>query len=262
MEELITPQGTIHYNVIGQGPTVVFLHSALADHRQWREQVNALSQTYQCVTYDLLGFGSSVAAPSPYDPADTLLALLDHLNQETAVLVGSSLGGSVAIHTAVKYPNRVRSLVLAGTGLFGFQPELSAPEPPIYREYERALADHDVNRLVDCAEAIWLVGVTGHAHDVPESNRDWFRTMYRDFLSHHDDFAQYQGMNDTDGLTRLEMPFMVLIGENDTAFCLQIADDLDRTLPHPTMVRMPNVAHFPNLSQPGVFNARLLQWLQ
>lgn len=262
MAELITPQGTIHYNVTGQGPTVVFLHSALADHRQWREQVNALSGTYQCVTYDLLGFGSSGTVPNPCDPAKTVLDLLDHLNLVTANLVGSSLGGSVAIHTAVRYPNRVRSIVVAGTGLFGFQPEVIAPEPPVYKEYEVALAAHDVDRLTDCAEVIWLVGVTGHAHDVPESNREWFRTMYRDFLAHHDDFATYQGMNDIDVLTRLEMPVMVLIGENDTAFCLAIADYVERTVPSPTVVRMPNVAHFPNLSQPEVFNARLLQWLQ
>lgn len=262
MPDLATSHGTIHYEVFGQGPTVVFLHSALADHRQWRSQVDALSCRCQCVTYDLLGYGSSGIVPISCDPADTIQALLDHLKVEGAALVGSSLGGSVAIHTALRYPKRVHSIVLAGTGLFGFQPELSAPEPAIYKEYERALAAHDVDRLVNCAETMWLVGVAGNAADVPASNREWFREMYRDFLSHHDDFVHYQDLDDIDFLGQLEIPVMVLIGENDTAFCLAVADSLERTLPCPTVVRMPKVAHFPNLSQPDVFNARLVKWLR
>ena len=114
MNELVTRQGAIQYEVTGGGPTVLFLHSALADHRQWCVQVDALSHDYRCITYDLLGYGSSDNASDNYDPADTLLALLDHLEVGTVTLVGSSLGGSVSIHAATRYPDRIRSIVLAG----------------------------------------------------------------------------------------------------------------------------------------------------
>lgn len=107
---------------------MVFLHSALTDHRQWGVQVDTLSYNYRCITYDLLGYGSSESAPENYDPAESLLALLDHLEVAAATLVGSSLGGSVAIHAGVRYPDRIQSMVLTGTGLFGFQPKVDSPD--------------------------------------------------------------------------------------------------------------------------------------
>ncbi len=97
MNELITPQGAIRYAVTGRGPAVVFLHSALADHRQWGVQVDALSNDYRCITYDLLGYGSSDNAPDNYDPvqklrrgvieerlymSDAVVELVDKLNSQ------------------------------------------------------------------------------------------------------------------------------------------------------------------------------------
>ncbi|WP_020375423.1 alpha/beta fold hydrolase [Sulfobacillus thermosulfidooxidans] len=262
MSELITRQGTIYYEVTGNGPSVLFLHSALADHRQWREQVNALSPSYRCITYDLLGSGSSDNAPENYDPADTLLELLDHLKVDRVTLVGSSMGGSISIHAATRYPGRIQSIVLMGTGLFGFQPVLNTPEPTIYREYEAALANHDIDRLVDLAEAIWLIGIGGREEHVPKPYRELFRLMYREFLKNHGEFPQYRDMDDTSATRNLNMPVMVVVGDHDTAFCLAVATYFEQTLPGVNIVRMPGVAHFPNLSKPQVVNELLLEWLK
>ncbi|MDA8192564.1 MAG: alpha/beta hydrolase [Thermaerobacter sp.] len=259
---LITSQGAIQYTVTGHGPTVVFLHSGLADQRQWGVQVEALSREHRCITYDLLGYGSSDNAPDNYNPADTLLALLDHLEVATTTLVGSSLGGTVAIHAGIRYADRIRSMVLAGTGLFGFQPKLDGPEPSIYAEYEAALAAHHVSRLVDLAEAIWLVGIDGSERHVAPANRELFHLMYREFLNSRGEFPQYRDINDTDALANLAMPVMVVIGDNDTAFCLAASDYLEQTLPRATLVRMPDVAHFPNLSKPREVNELLLKWVK
>lgn len=262
MNELITPQGAIRYSVTGHGSAVVFLHSALADHRQWGVQDEALSREHRCITYDLLGYGSSDNAPEKYDPADTLVALLDHLGVATTTLVDSSLGGSVAIHTAVRHPDRIRSMVLAGTGLFGFQPQVDGPEPAIYAEYEAALAAHNVNRLVDLAEVLRLVGIDGSERHVDPAHRELFRLMYREFLnSRRGEFTPYADINDIDALAHLAMPVLVVIGDNDTAFCLAAADYLEQTLPRATLVRMPDVAHFPNLSKPTEVSELLLRWL-
>jgi pimeloyl-ACP methyl ester carboxylesterase len=261
MNELITPQGAIRYSITGHGSAVVFLHSALADHRQWGVQVEALSREHRCITYDLLGYGSSDNAPEKYDPADTLLALLDHLGVATTNLVGSSLGGSVAIHAAVRHPDRIGTMVLAGTGLFGFQPKVDGPEPSVYAEYEAALAAHNISRLVDLAESLWLVGIDGNEQHVDPANRELFRFMYREFLNSRGEFTSYADINDINALANLAMPVLVVIGDNDTDFCLAVADYLEQTLPRATLVRMPDVAHFPNLSKPTEVSGLLLRWL-
>ncbi len=93
MNELITPHGAIRYSITGHGSALVFLHSVLAGHQQWGVPVEALSREHCCITYDLLRYGSSDNVPEKYDPADTLLALLDPLGVATTTLVGSSLAG-------------------------------------------------------------------------------------------------------------------------------------------------------------------------
>jgi pimeloyl-ACP methyl ester carboxylesterase len=262
MTKLVTPQGNIRYEEIGHGPAIVFLHSALADHRQWHVQVEELCHEYRCITYDLLGYGLSGNAPDHYDPADTLIALLNHVKLTTATLVGSSLGGSISIHAAVRYPKRITAIILAGTGLFGFRPESNAPEPTVYGEYEAALERHDVDRLVDLAEEIWLFGITGNRQHVTEVNRELFRTMYREFLGNHWNGPDYQEMDDTEALASLNVPAYVILGENDTAFGVAVADYLEHTLPRATIFHMPDSAHFPNLSKPQEVNQLLLQWLK
>lgn len=261
MNKLMTSHGAIQYAVTGHGSAVIFLHSALVDHRQWDAQVEALSREHCCITYDLLGYGSSDNAPEEYDPADTLFALLDHLSVAKATLVGSSLGGSVAIHTAVRQPDRIQSLVLAGTGLFGFQPQFDEAEPFIYAEYEVALADHNVRKFIDLAEALWLVGIDGNTGQVAPANRESLRLMYRNLLNTYGEVTQYRDIDDTNALANLDMPVLMVIGDNDTVFCLAVADYLKQSLPQTTLVRMPDVAHFPNLSKPNEVNALLLRWL-
>lgn len=86
--------------------------------------------------------------------------------------------------------------------------------------------------------------------------------MYREFLNNHGDFAHYRDMDDTDALVNLDMPVMVVVGDKDTAFCLAAADYLEQTLPRATIVRMPDVAHFPNLSKPRQVNELLSKWLK
>lgn len=261
MNQVVTPQGAIHYEEKGEGPAVIFLHAALADHRQWSVQADALSHDCRCITYDLAGYGASDPALDRNDPAETLLALMDHLELPTAALVGSSLGGSIALHTALQYPERIRSIMVFGTGLFGFQPKLNTPEPATYREYEAALMAHDVERIVELAEVIWLTGVSGHKEDVPEASRELFRIMYRDLLLFHsgESFDQ-EGLDDTQGIANLSLPALIVIGEHDAAFCGAVADYLEHTLPHSKIVRMLKAAHFPNLSKPKAVTELIAQW--
>ncbi len=261
MKRLVTPQGAIHYEEKGEGPAVIFLHAALADHRQWGVQADALSHDYRCIIYDLAGYGASDPALDRNDPAKTLLALMDHLELSTAALVGSSLGGSIALHTALQYSDRIRSIMVFGTGLFGFQPKLNAPEPATYREYEAALMAHEVERIVELAEVIWLTGVSGHKEDVPEASRKLFRIMYRELLLFHPDGSfDQEGLDDTRGIANLPIPALIVIGEHDTAFCRAVADYLEQALPHSKVVLMREAAHFPNLSKPKTVTELIAQW--
>lgn len=108
----------LYYEVHGSGFPLVLTHGSSWDHRQWQPQVAAFAPDFQVVVWDVRGHGRSSLPPGPVDANDfsrDLVALLDHLGLERAVLCGLSLGGHVSLRTAARFPDRVAALVLIGT---------------------------------------------------------------------------------------------------------------------------------------------------
>lgn len=102
---------------VGSGPVIVLLHGINADADQWRGVIDALGAGYRVIAPDLLGFGKSPkpedAAYTADDHAEALEATLAHLGvTERFVLVGYSMGGSIAVRFAARYPDRLRRLFL------------------------------------------------------------------------------------------------------------------------------------------------------
>ena len=251
------------YQVTGDGPPVVLLHSALGDSRQWDAQVQCLASRYRCIRYDLLGYGKSSDGWEGFDPADNLVRLMDALRIDQATLVGSSMGGAIALHAAVRYPDRAASLVLAGTGLFGFEPNVDQPDPPVYHAFEAAVALHDVDRTIELAEEIWLRGVEGREEEVPDAARRLFRLMNRERLYDHPwEGPEYlEDLDDTSRVSSVGVPSLIMVGEHDTPYCHLLADYLKERMPHAELVRLDGCAHLPNLSQPARFTETVERWL-
>jgi 3-oxoadipate enol-lactonase len=112
------PSGRISYQRQGAGAPVLLLHPLALAGRVWAPVAERLAPRYDVITPDARGHGASEWDGNPFtmeDLADDVIALLDALGLEKASLVGMSMGGSVAINVAGRYPDRVQSLVLADT---------------------------------------------------------------------------------------------------------------------------------------------------
>lgn len=105
----------------GTGPTVVLLHAAVVDRRSWDGVAAALAaDDLDLVAPDARGHGDSPYGPSRrFSPLDDLLAVLDGLDVDRAVLVGASVGGAVVLDLAVRQPDRVAGVVLLAPGVTG-----------------------------------------------------------------------------------------------------------------------------------------------
>ena len=105
----------IHYLISGQGPTIVLLHGIGASVYTWRLLIPLLSHRYQVIAVDLPGFGrSSKIAVESYDldqQTARLQLLLDALNIKECMVVGSSMGGALALWLGLKNPERVKRVV-------------------------------------------------------------------------------------------------------------------------------------------------------
>src|ERR671917_2983136 len=104
----------------GSGPDpVICLHGITAHHRAFNALARHLGPSRGVVGVDLRGRGDSGKSESVYGleaHASDVIRVLDHLGLKRAVIVGHSMGGFVALETALSYPERVRALVLLDGG--------------------------------------------------------------------------------------------------------------------------------------------------
>ena len=171
-------QGTGHYAEVnginlyfethGAGRPLILLHGGLGSGEMFGPVLPALAERHQVIAVDLQGHGRTADIDRPIDMrlmADDIAALIDHLGLDRPDLVGYSLGGGVALHTASKYPAIVGRLVVVSANIRrnAIYPEMLAQQgqvsaaaaefmkdTPMYQLYQR-VAPHpgDFPRLLD-----------------------------------------------------------------------------------------------------------------
>ena len=102
----------------GSGTPLVLMHAATGSVRAWEHQIPAFTAAgYRVVSFDRRGWGrtESAAGSPPGTAADDLIALMDHLHIERFHLVGTAAGGFVSFDTALSFPRRLRSIVVANS---------------------------------------------------------------------------------------------------------------------------------------------------
>jgi pimeloyl-ACP methyl ester carboxylesterase len=106
----------LYFETHGTGQPLILLHGGLGSGEMFGPTLTELAQQHQVITVDLQGHGRTADIDRPIDirlMADDIAALIDHLKLDKPDVVGYSLGGGVALFTALKYPDKVRRLVVA-----------------------------------------------------------------------------------------------------------------------------------------------------
>jgi pimeloyl-ACP methyl ester carboxylesterase len=158
----------LYYETHGSGRPMILLHGGLGSGEMFGPIIPTLSDGHQVIAVDLQGHGRTADIDRPIDErlmADDIAALIEHLGLEKTDLVGYSLGGGVAFHTALKYPDKVGKLVISSV-YFRWDaayPELRAQQgqvnaaaaefmkdTPMYQLYQRvAPRPEDFPRVLD-----------------------------------------------------------------------------------------------------------------
>src|SRR5258708_23964849 len=110
----------LYYETHGSGRPLVLLHGGLGSGEMFEPLLPLLTQHHQVITVDLQGHGRTADIDRPLDAvlmAGDIAALIDHLQLGKPDVVGYSLGGGVAFHTAAKYPAKVRRLVMVSANI-------------------------------------------------------------------------------------------------------------------------------------------------
>lgn len=122
MSAVIIEGKLVHYEAIGRGRPVIFLHGWLGSWRYWMSAMDDLSERYRAYALDLWGFGDTDRRQDGYSLSayvDLLEQFMEEMGISRAVLVGHGLGGVVAVRLAARAPERVDRLVAVSTPLVG-----------------------------------------------------------------------------------------------------------------------------------------------
>ncbi len=246
----------------GAGPDLVLLHGWGMNRAVWGGLPERLAQHYRVTVLELPGHGESDYHPacSSLDPwVEACLAAAP----ERAAWIGWSLGGQLALHAALKQPERVPVLtVMAGTPRFvqGEGWPHAMAEETLRRFAADLVTDHR-----QTLERFLALQVRGDSEA-----RAVLRTLRRDLFDRPDPVPAalqagldlLQGVDLRAQLPALECPVLWLLGARDTLVPVAVAGEMKRLLPQAQIEVVPKAAHAPFLSHPGQCFAALHAFLE
>ncbi len=239
----------------GNGPVIAFSHGILMDHEMFEPQVEALRDSYRCITWDERYHGLTEAQGSftYWDSAEDLFAILDDVGTDSAVLAGMSQGGFLSLRAALLKPDRVRGLFLIDTQAGAEDPALGE----MYRAWaatwsEEGPQDHLIEATVP------LIISPAPSEKWTAKWREWppqRAVPMIDALLAREDI--------TDRLGEITCPTVVIHGTEDPSISMDLADALCAGLPGcKGVVKIEGGGHASNLSHPGEMNEVLLDFLK
>lgn len=252
--------------VVGSGVCpLVFVHGFGCDQNVWARLVPHFTDDYRVVLYDQVGSGRSDL--SAYDEsryrsldayANDLLALCDAYELERPIVVGHSVGATIAMLAAIDAPDRFGGLAMI------------APNPCYINDgdYEGGFERADVDELLDLLDSNYL-GWTStmakvlmqHAEraDVEAELTNSFCRTDPDIARH---FARVTFLSDHRGvLPRLRTPSLLLQTQQDVVAPLTVGEYMHAHLPDSELVRMQAIGHCPHLSAPEETAAHVRRFL-
>lgn len=247
------------YDDVGAGLPIVFIHAFPLNRTMWAPQVSALVERCRCIAVDLRGFGeSALADPVSMDEyADDVVAVMDKLGVERAIVVGCSMGGYTAFALWRRHPERVRALVLADTKATADTDEARAKRVALI-ETARTQGSTAVANL----QIASLIGKTAR-----EKQPDTYDAVHRMIAQTKPEaiVAALEAMmhrpDSTPTLATITVPTLVIVGEEDVPTPVKDARALHQGIPGSQLEIVTSAGHLANLERPAAFNHLMTEFV-
>jgi pimeloyl-ACP methyl ester carboxylesterase len=267
MPHAVARDGTrLYYEEAGRGTPIIFIHEFAGDYRSWEPQLRFFSRYFRCIAYNARGFPPSDIPEdggrySQEHARDDAIAVLEHLKLDRAHVVGLSMGGFAALHFGIAYPQRARSLVVAGCG-YGAEPE---KRDKFRAECEAAAASFEAD-WADAAKK-YALGPT-RVQFQNKDPRGW--AEFAQQLAEHSARGQALTMRGvqmkrpslyelTDAMRKINVPTLIVTGDEDDP-CLEPGLLMKRHIPTAGLVVLPWSGHTINIEEPEPFNRALMEF--
>lgn len=259
-ETLLIHGDEVCYVKVGRGAPLIFIHGWGADHTCWEQQIDYFSQFFTVIAYDWIGAGCSGGGKSAYkfqlflDQLDGIITSL--CEGQSPIIVGHSLGGSVALHYAAENAGRVAALVNVASSLPypKEQQEEAAMFAGAVEKYGIGATTNSVSRL------LWSDAFT-LAH--PEVVSAW-RARYASYsVEALVNSLQAWAIRPSplELLNRITFRTQHIIGSEDNGKSVNSVEQLSRLIPGSVLEIIEGAGHMSFVEKPYEFNRRLAIFL-
>ncbi len=258
----------LYYEEAGSGYPIVFVHEFGGDHRCWEQQMRYFSRHYRCVAFNARGYPPSdvpdeAALYGQEFAADDIAAVIRHIGQPRAHVVGLSQGAFAALHFGMRHPDLASALVLAGCGS-------GAPKADRerFQRESRAKADQLEKEGIDKLALDMALAPTR----VQLQNKD--PRGFAEFVQHlaeHSSLGSAMTLRNYQAarpslydlgpeIAAVAIPTLILVGDEDEP-CLEASLYLKRTISASGLSVFPKTGHPMNLEEPDLFNQAVADFL-
>ena len=238
---VVTLEGeVIHYEVLGRGRPLIFLHGWVGSWRYWVPTMQAASMGYRAYAIDLWGFGDSAKRPQKYsleNQVNLLDQFMDAMGIAKIALIGHGLGAAVAQSFCVRFPQYVDRLLVTGLPLGA-------------GSINSRMRNGQLGELAD-----WLLGrdpgMESARSEAPKADPQALATS----------LDNLQGMDTVEVLNQLTTPCLLVYGANDPAIQHPNNDLINALSEQTHIVTFDQSGHFPMLDEPSRYNRLLNDFL-
>ncbi|MBK7934350.1 MAG: alpha/beta hydrolase [Acidobacteria bacterium] len=254
----------IYCESAGEGEAVVLVPGFASGMWSWAWQTNALAEYFRVITFDPRGLsGSTDDGSRPLSIefiADDVAAVLDALEIDKAHILGLSFGGFVAQEFTLKYPDRVKKLVLASTSFGGVNHVSSS---------QKVLTAFSSTEGLNSGDRIRQYLTVSFSPDFavsdPETVEEFCRLREENFVPEDVYLGQLRSAFAFDAESRLpqiEAETLVVTGDVDTIVPMQNSQNLAAAIPNAELVVIEGGSHMAFVSQADKFNAIVRDFLK
>ena len=249
----------LYYEAYGEGPPIVFIHSYLANRTMWDAEVLRFQDHHQVLVVDLRGHGNAGASArhTLYDMVDDVIAVLDHAGIDNAIWCGLSIGGMITLRAAIRYPQRIRGMLLLNTDGKAESKQILATHKAL------AVLVRTLGVKAVLAPIMKMMfGKTAHANN-PALIARWKAELAR---VHVPSMLRSLTALDTrddvlNALRNVHIPALVIHGIEDTAIHHSRGQALANALPNADYQLYDQLGHLSNLERPEMIQEAIAQFL-
>jgi 3-oxoadipate enol-lactonase len=252
-----TSDEMIGMTMTGTGRPIILFHSLLADRGSFDRIVPSLAKQLRVVVMDLPGFGESSSPEGGLvDIADRMAHAVRQVSEaEKPIILGNGFGGFVALQMAIRHPDCLDRLILANAGAM-----FSEAGREAFRNMAKAASAKGLEAVADTAMRRLFAPEFQAENPVMMAERRgaFLRTDPAIFQIACAALAELDLREDA---RHMEIPTLVMVGEQDEATPPPMSIELAALLPNARLTVLPGCAHVPQLQKPDVFLAAIADFI-